>query len=157
VVIASDFNTINIDLEKLGINGLMHRLVIKLSSFFHKLFNEPNAPVAFKQNIIFNKDLNKHYNLRNLSKIYIPGSDKNNNYGNVSFSIFFPKFINEICIDDLNINFCLFRTRIENNVNISFLKFLKTFPKFDINFIENYLNYQSSLKNSINSSSIFLS
>lgn len=140
----SDFNTLNNNLEALKLNGFIHRLIIKLATFFHKLLHELNAPSSFKQQIIITKDLNKHYNLRNLNQIYVPGSHKNNLYGDDSFSVFFSKFVNEICLNDINIDFVLFKSRIMNNINLIFIKFNKLFPKFDVNFIESYILYLSS-------------
>jgi hypothetical protein len=144
VATTKDFNKINNDLEALGLNSFIHRLILKLATFFHKLFHDPNAPASFKQKIVFNKDLNKPYNLRNINQIYVPGSDKNNLYGDDTFSVFFSKFVNEICLNDINIDSILFKNRIRNNINIIFIKFNKLFQKFDVNFIENYILYRSS-------------
>jgi hypothetical protein len=143
VISVDNFNTINNNLEGLGLNGLIHRLIIKLSSFFHKILHEKNAPIILKHKITFNHSFNKPYPLRNVNKLFVPGSNKNNQYGDISFSIFFSKFINETCVNDIKLESLLFNTRIKNNINIIFLKFIKIFPKFDIIYIDNFINYQS--------------
>jgi hypothetical protein len=144
---SDDFNTVNNELESLGLNEFIHRLIIKLSTFVHKLLNDKSAPTKFKKLIIPNNTLNKNHKLRNQNQFCVPGSHKNNSYGDESFAIFFSKFINELFLKDLDTDFILFKIRVVNNVNISFIKFVKLFPKFDIDFryISNFINYRKNI------------
>ena len=75
----------------------------------------------------FTYNLNKKYNLRNLKKLYIPNKFKFNDSFENTFNYFFSKFINELLIKDLKLDFSLFKIRVVNNINCKFLEFIKTF------------------------------
>ena len=143
----NDFNTINNNLEILGLYAFQHRLIIKLCCFSYKILKNPESPLPLKTQLIVNESLNKPYNLRNSNKFYTPGSLGFNSFGELTFSFFFSKFINSFTLKDLDLNLSLFRQRKINNVNLHFIEFIKMFPKFDIDYIHNFLNYVKYKKN----------
>ena len=50
----------------------------------------------------------------------------------LTFSFFYRKFLNNIIYDDIFTEEKLFKTRITNNINILYLKFIHNFPRFDL-------------------------
>ena len=119
---------------KFGIFYLTHRIIIKLMFFSHKIFNEPDSPTELKKQFICNLNLNKGHELRNLNKLYQPMSIGFNSYGENDFIYFFSRFINKCYINNLYLNFSLFKTWAKNNVNVFFINFIKEFPKFNLEY-----------------------
>lgn len=134
-----DFNQLNNALEYYGLQAFQHRIIIRVSTYIHKLYNSANAPANLVKNFIFNRDSGKNYSLRNSNKLIVPGIGKYNDYAVDTFSYFFSKLINELLINDLLISEVLFRLRLKNNINRLFLIFISTFSKFDINFKTIYI------------------
>ena len=99
-------------------------------TFGYKIINNENSPKNLKESFTFNYNLNKKYSLRNSNEIQTPRISNLNNYGEQTFSYFFSKLINTICVKDLNIDFNFFK----NNINLIFNKFRKNFSKFDLNY-----------------------
>ncbi len=56
----------------------------------------------------------------------------NSSVGESTFAFFFPKFINNICVEDIHQRFSFFKSIIFNNINRLFLDFVSFFPKFDL-------------------------
>ena len=83
---------------------------------------------------LFNSALNKKYNLRNINDYYIPSIGVFNETGSKQFIYFFSKFINELCRNDIEIDYSFYKIRIKNNINLLFLKFVEVFVKFDLKF-----------------------
>jgi hypothetical protein len=132
-----DYNIWNNNLEYYGLQAYQHRIIIRLSTYIHKILNNSNSPANLVACFTYNNNLNKKYNLRNLNKLYIPSKGKYNDRFENTFNYFFSKFVNELYSEDLLLGFNLFKIRVINNINCNFLKFIKTFEKFDINF-KNY-------------------
>ena len=136
---SDDFNKWNSYLEKYGLNSFQHRLIIRLSSYIYKIMCSKDSPVNLREVFSLNKDLGKKYQLRNIDLLEVPSKGRFNDFGEQTFGYFFSRFINEICFDELNYSFKFFKCVIDKNINIFFLKFLKTFEKFDIKFKIYYL------------------
>ena len=62
----------------------------------------------------------------------IPEKGKFNDRVEDTFQYFFAKFINICLIMELDINISLFKSRIDNNINLIFTKFCHSFQKFDL-------------------------
>ena len=144
VVYAADFNIINNELEKIRLNSFLHRFILKLSSFVHKIYNDVDSPLELKNQFLINENvvtmnqfINKS-NLRNKNHLYVPATNAFNNYGQLTFSYFFSKFINKFCINDLKIDYLTFCQRILKNINIIFIEFL--FLYFRVVFNEAFVN-----------------
>ena len=124
-------NNLNNQLESYGLISYQHRFLNKVLTFAHKIVNEPNAPVILKSQLVKLSDMNKGGRvLKNMNQFNQPGST--NHYGELTFSYFFSRLINRMCISDINLSFDFFKHRIFNNINIHFLNFISFFPKFDI-------------------------
>ena len=81
------------------------------------------------------------YDLRNKNMFFLPSKGKYNDHMEWTFSYFYSKFLNEIIeilLDDMELEPNHFCRRIENNVNLYFVKFCKLFDKFDLNFKQCY-------------------
>ena len=143
----SDQNIFNSNLEnKFNLNSFIHRNIIKNTTFIHKIINNNHSPSDLKSKLKSNKDLmttqnstanqtklTHTYSLRNLSHV----NEKYklmNHYGEYNFSFFYPKLINKLILNDINLNFTFFEKIIRNNVNRLFSKFVKIFPRFNITF-----------------------
>jgi hypothetical protein len=134
IILSNDFNLFNNKLENLGLMTFQHRLITRLVWFSYKLFNNPIKIENLFNVFEFNRDRNKGYLLRNNDNLFIPQVGKLNRYGCETFQFMFSKLINELCILDLNIDSKLFKIRMKNNINLNFFKFIKLFPKFDIDY-----------------------
>ena len=130
-----DLNQFNSNLEKLNINCFVHRLIIRLSNFIYSIMKNPNAPEELKSKLVYNYQLNRPYKLRNEVQLSIPPKSKFNDYGERVFAHFYSKFINNLIIDEIGLTPNTFDARIKNNVNFLYLKFVKTFEKFDLKFV----------------------
>ena len=79
--------------------------------------------------------MNKGYNLRNLNHLYVKKTNNLNNYGFSTYDYIFCQFYNNFLTDEMSQTLSNFLNRINNNINLFFLKFIKLFDSFDINFI----------------------
>ena len=118
-------------LQSYGISTLEHRFIIRASSFVHKIFNSYSAPSLLSEKLQLNKD-HKSYRLRNCNNIIEP--NPRTIHGGQTFSYFFSKLINNIFLDTININFEDFKTITFNNINNIYIKFIKYFENFDLNY-----------------------
>ena len=134
----TDFNYINNQLEKFGLNSYQHRIFIRLMTFCHKLFTNEFVPANLKNIFVEN---NFPYNLRNsyVNTYVVPNKGNLNNYGEKTFHYFFSKFINTFCKNNLKNDFLIpfefFKIRTINNVNLNFKSFICNFKNFDIKYI----------------------
>jgi ribonucleases P/MRP protein subunit RPP40 len=137
---SDDFNKMNNYLEEFGLSCFQHRLIQRLMIFSYNIMNQQENQL--KKQLNFNKDLNKKYNLRNKNNLSQPKIAGTNCFDEDTIEYFFYLFINTCCLDDLHLKLNLFKIRTKNNINILFTKFIKKFPKFDLNYkcLENY-NY----------------
>lgn len=126
----NDRNDFNNKLEKYGLNNLQHRIIIRLSSFIHKIVNNDEAPQLLKNELTTNETHNKGYALRN-NKHFSQSLQLKNHYGEATFNFVFVKLINNCFLNDLYINFSLFNKRIFNNINILYNKFIDIYPRFN--------------------------
>ena len=121
-------NTNNL-LEQMNLAAFQHHVLFRLSTFVHRILNNENSPQKLKE-MILNKS-SSNYITRSSQKAYhvhIPL----NHYGQATCHYFFPKFITEICMNDIYLNDNFFKTRISNNINILHSKFIEIFPKFNL-------------------------
>ena len=113
-----------------------HRIIIHLSTYIHKLFNILDSPANLFNFFVFNRELNKSYDLRNLHKLNIPSKGKFNEFKQKTFDYFFSMLINKLHIKELHLDLNIFKSQLINRIGSLFLKFIKTFEKFDIKFIK---------------------
>lgn len=135
----NDFNDWNKRLKHYNLFAYQHRIIIRLSTYIHKLFNNLDSPANLFNFFVFNRELNKNYDLRNLHKLNIPSKGKFNEFKQKTFDYFFSMLINELHINELHLNLNLFKSQLINNIDSLFLKFVQTFEKYDIKFKHKYL------------------
>lgn len=132
---SNDYNTLNNRLEKLKLANFQHRVLNQLMVFIFKILNYENSPKNLKDAFVYNYSLNKKYSLRNANELQTPRISNLNNYGELTFNFFFSKLINSLCVKDLDLDFNFFKSRIKNNINLIFNKFINIFAKFDLSYI----------------------
>jgi hypothetical protein len=128
-----NLNFFNNHLESFGLHNFQHRLFDRATTLVHNIVNKTNAPRLLKEQIVYKKDVNKYYSLRNNNQV-IQQLALKNHYGEATFIYIFSKLINNFIKDDLQIRFSLFANRMFNNVNHHFNKFINIFPKFDLSY-----------------------
>jgi hypothetical protein len=143
---SSDFNKWNTLLENYGLNAFQHRLIIRISTYIHKILNIENSPKNLKNTFTTNEELNKHYDLRNLQDLTIPSIGIFNDHGKETFEYFFSQFINKTLKDLTDYNPRFFKTVIEKNINSLFLKQIENFDKFDLRFRIYYKPFKKLIK-----------
>jgi hypothetical protein len=104
VISSSDFNVLNNHLESMNLNLFQHRVLYRFLTFSYKLVNQPSFPNELRCVIKFNHEKENSYNLRNKNQLSTLHNDKMSNYENSTFAYFFPKFINLLCVNELD--FC---------------------------------------------------
>ncbi len=134
-----DFNYFNSFLNNYNLNCFQHRLLIKLFKFSYSLINSSETPSELKSQLIYNSELNKQHDLRNLNQLSIPKCKNGNNFGENTFNYFFSKFINLFSINLFNLEFSIFNLNISNNINIYLNTFIKNFDKFNLDYINLFL------------------
>ena len=136
VVTNEDFISLNNNLSEYGLECLQHKIIIRLSRFIYKTINVNDTPAGLRTILIRNCSKKLNYDLRNKDEYLVPSKGKFNDYKEKTFDYFFSKFINSFLLNELKFNFPLFCKRIENNINILFIKFCKIFSKFEIDYIQ---------------------
>ena len=135
IILSADFNKFNIFLEKYNLKCFQHRLIFRLAIFIYKIIKNNNSALNIKDNLIYNREMNKNYYLRNLNQLYIKPICKFNNYGFNTFENIFCKFHNLFLHKDMHFNLNNIKIKIDVNINIIFNEFIKEFEKFDVNYI----------------------
>ena len=85
----------------MNLAAFQHNVLFRLSTFVHRILNNENSPQKLKE-MILNKS-SSNYITRSSQKAYhfhIPL----NHYGQATCHYFFPKFITEICMNDIYLN-----------------------------------------------------
>ncbi len=131
---SADYNNVNNQLAKYNLMNFQHRILNKLLIFSHKILNSLNGPINLKASFEKKSDLNRTYSLRNDNELMHPKISKINKQGERTFAYCFTKLINNICIEDINLDFNFFKSRVKNNINIHFNKFVTLFVRFDLNY-----------------------
>jgi hypothetical protein len=130
-----DFNNFNHLLLNYNLYSFQHRILLKLFRFSFNILNCTATPIDLKCKIIFNHQLNKNYNLRNINKLATPLTSQGNNYGTRTFSYFFSHFINKFDVNIFSNNYSIFNDTITANLNNYFLVFINQNTNFDLNYI----------------------
>ena len=126
----NEFNNL---LEKYGLNKFQHRFILRASTLAHNIVNKANSPKTLKEKLVFNKDIDKGYTLRNENQIEQVIKLKNH-YGESTFEYIYCKLINNLLLNDIKTDIKLFTNRIFNNINLHFEKFILLFPKMDLKY-----------------------
>ena len=72
----------------------------------------------------------------------------NNHYGELTFKYFFNKFVEKICIKNINMPFIDFRRHTINNLKKFCTDFIETFEKFDTSYKKIcFINYKKKTLN----------
>ena len=111
-----------------------------------RLYKMSNSPKTLKEKLVFNKDIDKGYTLRNENQIKQVIKLKNH-YGESTFIYLFSKLINNFILNDLELKFSFFVNRMINNVNKHSHDFLKIFPKLDLRYNGLYFELKKPIKN----------
>jgi hypothetical protein len=122
-----DFNSINNQLEKFGLNGFQHRVIHRLHMVGYDLLYNQNYPKVLKDKII-----EKNHCARD--KYKIPDLGTNNKYGMKTFEYFFSEFLN---LYSVNFNWTTrkhFAKSTFNNINLYFDKFVFEFEWMSLKF-----------------------
>ena len=75
-------------LQVYNLFGFQHRVVLRISLFAHKIINIKQAPVNLKNQIIYNSDRKKEYQLREITKTTLCLPMIKNHYGELTFKYF---------------------------------------------------------------------
>ena len=131
-----DYGMVNIELKKLGIFNLHHRIVRKLGIFVFKINyfkNPPNLATEFK----FNYERNIGYSLRNSNNLTQPKAERK--FGELTFGFFFSKFINMCFLDKFNVSLKEFKVDLLKNLDFYVSKTMVEFEK--LNFFIKFLYF----------------
>jgi hypothetical protein len=126
----ADTNSINNNLSKFGLFAFDHRIFYRLFTFSYKIYNDSYAPQLLRGLLKTNVTRELKYDLRNKNDLIV--SSLKNKFGELTFSHFFPKFINHFSINIISLNFSSFKISVLNNINLNFPKFINLFPRFSI-------------------------
>ena len=126
----NDVNLFNDHFESFGLHNFQHRLFFRATTLIHNIVNKTNAPSLLKGQIVYKKDINKHYSLRNNNQVIQQVALKNH-YGEATFIFIFSKLINNFVKEDLKIKLNLF-------VNCMYRKLIKYKKIYQFNNIFNF-------------------
>lgn len=118
-----------------NLNCFQFRFLKKLVNFSYDIVNNDTIPLDLRNKIIFNYQLDKQHDLRNNKHIALPSISNFNSYGNSTFSYFFCKFINNVCIKKLNLDQSSFTQFINNDLDKIYSVFITNFDKFNLNYV----------------------
>ena len=121
-----------------------HRVLFRFFIFSYKLFNMSSTNNEFKLLSVFNRDLSKGYELRNIDLINVNYTPVKN-LTDLSYYYFFSQFINSFSINEMKLSETHFYNNKKNNINLYFVKFIKIFPKFDLNYKVNTFNAEKNI------------
>jgi hypothetical protein len=76
---------------------------------------------VLKSSLVSNSSRNINYDLRNKSQLRESHS-LNNKFGNLTFTYFFPRFVNHFCLSRLQFTLSNFKLSIINNSNFPISK-----------------------------------
>ena len=125
---SADYNKLNNILESYGIFTFQHRVISRIIVFAFKIVHNNSFPVCLKNQIIINNENPIYpYGLRGINKLRCCGKEEEN-----TFYYYFSQIINKFCIDDLKLPIDILKIRVENNINVIFLEFVKLYEKFDL-------------------------
>jgi len=122
----NDFNNF---LFLYGLTTFSHRLLNKFCLFIKNTLDRPNSPHGVKH-LLRLAEPEHTYNLRKIAIYDEPPAIKT--AGELTFTFFYSKFINNIIYNDIFIEEKLFKIRITNNINLLYLKFIHNFPRFNL-------------------------
>ena len=120
-------NTINDYLKQYNLFSLQHRIVLRISTFVHKILHN-KQPENLYNSLKFN---DYKMSLRSNGNIYQPRVASK--YGDLTFEMFCCKYINNILINIINLKFPLFKYSVCININLILDKFIYYFKHFDVN------------------------
>jgi hypothetical protein len=130
-----DYNGFHIMLKQFNLECFQHRIIGRISSFIHKIFNLKQSPSNLKSLFIRNYSVKEtSIELRNKKHFYVPSKGKFNNFNENTFLYFYSKFINAFLLQDLKLSYSLFCRKVDHSINSMFLKCCNLFPKFDLNY-----------------------
>ena len=135
---SSDFNLFNNTLESFNLNCFQHRLIIRLSTFIHKIINNSSSPPFLRKCLVKNSSINITHALRNANLFKVPPPSILNNHADFRFGIFFAQFANLLLTPFLDLDLSQFKQSIYNNINRFFPLFTDFFAKFDLTYSTPY-------------------
>jgi hypothetical protein len=136
-----DFNE---NLSNYGLFSFQHRVMIKIFNFAHSMINNLNSPVDLQQ--VFKQETYLKSKARSASLI-LPVIKTH--FGEKTFQFFFIKLFNNFGKKDFFSNYELYISSINRNLKSIFIKFVKTFPIFNV-FYKNLDYLDKKSKNSQN-------
>lgn len=125
-----NISTINDYLFKYNLFSFQHRVVYRLLLFIHKVMNGKHKPINLCNLLKSNTDRNLKYNLRNSNELATPTLQ--NSYGELTFTYFFTKFINKICVYEISLDFITFKKLVIKDLDSILTNLTILFPRFDI-------------------------
>ena len=125
-----NLSSINNYLKKYGLFCFHYRVLYRLLLFSHKIVNSKSGPICLKEALSFKELSMIPYNLR--SNIQFSIESCRTHYGDLTFHAFFSKLLNNSCINQINDSIINFKSFISLNLDTLVGKFLKIFPKFNI-------------------------
>ena len=150
-----DMIRFNNKLQAYGLFSFQHRLMNKILTFTHNIINNPNSPPELKtilkqnnNNIIDEEEVRPEDYIelrfrRNIRKNVEPPT----RYNQLTFSYFFRTVLRTFLKCNFNSSLSVFKTKLIEEVNVNFLKFIKTFSKFNILYKSFNFNAKKFRKN----------
>ena len=130
-----DFNKLNNELSQFNLDCFQHRLIKRIARFVHKIFKNQFTPTELKMSLSKNSEHKQiNYDLRNKNMFVLPSKGRYNDHMESTYTYFYSKFLNEFLLKDIQLEPSHFHRRVDNNINLYFIKFTRLFVKFDLNF-----------------------
>ncbi len=71
IILSADFNKFNIFFEKYNLKCFQRTQIFRLAIYIYKIKKNNKSALKIKDNLIYYREMNKNYNLRNLDQLYI--------------------------------------------------------------------------------------
>ena len=110
----------------------------KILTFAHNIINNPNSPSDLKTilrpeniNEIEQEDLSENFTQLRYRQIR-KNTEPITRYNQLTFSYFFKTLIRAFFKSNFHLKLSAFKINLLTDINVNFLKFIKTFSKFNI-------------------------
>ena len=143
-----DMIRFNNKLQAYGLFSFQHRLMNKILTFAHNIINNSNSPTDLKTilrpeniNEIEQEDISE--NFTQIRK----NTEPITRYNQLTFSYFFKTLIRAFFKCNFHLKLSAFKNNLLTYINVNFLKFIKTFSKFNILYKSYNFNAKKFRKN----------